>query len=147
MVWSPLASGFLGGGYRKDRHIDLTSGRPALTPHRFDPAVPGNAAKFEAVERLIELAGEVGCALPELALAFTTAHPAVTATIIGPRTMDQLDGLLNNVELGLDDAVLDRIDEIVPPGTNLYAPDGAWQPPAIADSARRRRPLDDRSAG
>ncbi|NBE83980.1 aldo/keto reductase [Micromonospora rubida] len=146
MVWSPLASGFLTGRYRRDQPIDLTSGRPALTPARFDPNVPGNAAKLDAVEQLIALAEEIGCTLPELAIAFTAAHPAVTSTIIGPRTMEQLEGLLKGAAVGLDDAALDRIDEIVPPGTNLYAPDGAWRPAALAEASRRRRPPAERVA-
>ncbi|MEV5767624.1 aldo/keto reductase [Micromonospora sp. NPDC052213] len=146
LVWSPLASGFLSGRYRHGRPVDLAAGRPALTPARFDPSIPGNAAKYQAVERLVDLAGEVGCSLPELAVAFTVAHPAVTSTILGPRTMEQLDGLLAGAALTLDDAALDRIDEIVPPGTDLYAPDGVWRPPALTDPARRRRPTADRPA-
>ncbi|WP_428965141.1 aldo/keto reductase [Micromonospora fluostatini] len=146
LVWSPLASGFLTGRYRRDQPVDLSSGRAALTPARFDPALPGVAAKLDAVERLVEVAEEAGCSLPELALAFTTAHPAVTSTIIGPRTREQLDGLLKGASISLDDATLDRIDEIVPPGTNLYAPDGAWQLPALAHADRRRRPVRDRAA-
>ncbi|MFG3417232.1 aldo/keto reductase [Micromonospora sp. NPDC049460] len=146
LVWSPLASGFLSGRYRHGRPVDLAAGRPALTPARFDPSIPGNAAKYQAVERLVELAGDVGCSLPELAVAFTVAHPGVTSAILGPRTMEQLDGLLASAALTLDDATLDRIDEIVPPGTDLYAPDGVWRPPALTDPARRRRPTADRPA-
>ncbi|MEV4544066.1 aldo/keto reductase [Micromonospora echinaurantiaca] len=146
LVWSPLASGFLSGRYREGRPVDLTAGRPALTPARFDPALPDNGVKYRAVEQLVELAAGLGRTLPELAVAFTVAHPAVTSTIIGPRTMDQLDGLLAGATLTLDDATLDRIDEIVPPGTNLYAPDGVWRPPALTDPARRRRPTADRAA-
>ncbi|NES16190.1 MULTISPECIES: aldo/keto reductase [Micromonospora] len=146
LVWSPLASGFLSGRYRQGRPVDLGTGRPALTPARFDPALPGNAAKYAAVEALAALADEVGCTLPELAVAFTVAHPAVTSAIIGPRTMAQLDGLLGGASLTLDDAVLDRIDEIVPPGVNRYQPDGVWAPPALTDPARRRRPLAERAA-
>ncbi|MGK5675538.1 aldo/keto reductase [Micromonospora sp. URMC 106] len=146
LVWSPLASGFLSGRYRDGRPVDLTAGRPALTPARFDPSAPGNAAKYQAVERLVELAGDVGCSLPELAVAFTVAHPGVTSAILGPRTMAQLDGLLAGAALTLDDATLDRIDEIVPPGTDLYAPDGAWRPPVLTDPSLRRRLPADRPA-
>ncbi|SCE92332.1 aldo/keto reductase [Micromonospora mirobrigensis] len=146
LVWSPLASGFLTGRYRRGWPVDLTSGRPARTPGRFDPDLPGNVAKYDAVEQLIDLAGELGRTLPELALAFTSAHPAVTATIIGPRTMDQLERLLDGATVGLDDATLDRIDAIVPPGANIYPPDGVWQPAALVDAARRRRPTGDRAA-
>jgi aryl-alcohol dehydrogenase-like predicted oxidoreductase len=146
LVWSPLASGFLSGRYRKGRPVDMASGRAALTPARFDPAAPGNAAKFDAVERLAELSADLGCSLPDLAVAFTVAHPGVTSAIIGPRTMPQLESLLKGASLVLDDAALDRIDEIVPPGTNVYHPDGAWTPPVLADSQRRRRSTMDRSA-
>jgi aryl-alcohol dehydrogenase-like predicted oxidoreductase len=139
LTWSPLASGFLSGKVRKDQPVDLSTGRAALTPFRFDPSIPGNAAKFDAVEQLIEVAEGIGCTLPELALAFVTTHPAVTSVISGPRTMEQLDGLLKSADLTLDDTTLDRIDEIVPPGTDLYQPDGAWRPPSLTDPTQRRR--------
>ncbi|GIG70074.1 aldo/keto reductase [Phytomonospora endophytica] len=146
LVWSPLASGFLSGKIRKGQDVDLSKGRAALTPGRFDPSLPQNAAKFEAVERLAALAADLGRSLPELAVAFTVAHPAVTSAIIGPRTMEQLDGLLAGADLVLDDEALDRIDAIVPPGTNVYHPDGAWKPPSLTDVAQRRRPLGERAA-
>ncbi|TCM48818.1 aldo/keto reductase [Kribbella sp. VKM Ac-2568] len=147
LTWSPLASGFLSGKVRKDQPVDLTTGRAALTPFRFDPSIPSNAAKFDALEQLVEVADGIGCSLPELALAFVVSHPAVTSVISGPRTMEQLEGLLKRADLTLDDETLDRIDEIVPPGTDLYHPDGAWQPASLTDPTnRRRRPLADRSA-
>ncbi|SEF08474.1 aldo/keto reductase [Streptomyces sp. Ag109_O5-10] len=146
LTWSPLASGFLSGTHREGRPADLTTGRARLTPQRFDPAAPGNAAKYAAVERFVALAEEVGCTLPELAVAFPLVHPAVTSVIIGPRTMDQLTALLKGAELLLDDAVLDRIDEIVPPGTDLYRADGVWQPPSLTDRTARRRPTGERAA-
>ncbi|GAB2677967.1 aldo/keto reductase [Kribbella swartbergensis] len=144
LTWSPLASGFLSGKVRKNQPVDLTTGRAAITPFRFDPSIPGNAAKFDAVEQLIEVAEGIGRTLPELALAFVTTHPAVTSVISGPRTMEQLEGLLKAAEVTLDDATLDRIDEIVPPGTDLYQPDGAWRPPSLTTPALRRRPVADR---
>ncbi|MGY5009797.1 aldo/keto reductase [Streptomyces sp. 900105755] len=146
LTWSPLASGFLSGAHREGRPVDLTTGRARLTPHRFDPAAPGNAAKYAAVERLVALTEEMGCTLPELAVAFPLVHPAVTSVIIGPRTMDQLTALLKGAELLLDDAVLDRVDEIVPPGTDLYRADGVWQPPSLTDPTTRRRPAGERTA-
>ncbi len=147
LTWSPLAWGFLTGRYRKGRPVDLTTGRPALNPGRFDPALPVNAAKLDAVERLVEVADGIGRTLPELALAFPLVHPAVSSVIIGPRTMEQLDQLLAGADLTLDDATLDRIDEIVPPGTDTYPPDGAWRTPYLTDPPHRRRPLPERSAG
>jgi len=146
LTWSPLAWGFLSGRYRKGHDVDLSAGRPALAPRRFDPALPGNAAKFEAAGQLAELAAGIGRSLPQLAVAFTVAHPAVTSVIIGPRTMKQLEDLVNGASLTLDDKTLDRIDEIVPPGTNLYNPDDVWSPPALADAALRCRPLAERAA-
>ena len=145
LTWGPLASGFLTGRYRKGQPVDLNTGRAALTPSRFDPDVPGNAAKLDAVEKLTELADDIGCSLPELAVAFAATHPAVTSVIIGPRTMPQLDGLLKGASLALDDAILDRIDEIVPPGTDLYEPN-IWSRPVLAVPARRRRTPADRAA-
>jgi aryl-alcohol dehydrogenase-like predicted oxidoreductase len=146
LVWSPLASGFLSGRYRKGQPVDLSTGRASLTPARFDPSIPENAVKLEIVEELVELATSIGCSLPELALASTVAHHGVTSVIIGPRTMAHLEDLLKGASLTLDDATLDRIDEIVAPGTNVYQPDGAWRRPVLADTARRRRPQTDRAA-
>ncbi|NUW33031.1 aldo/keto reductase [Nonomuraea sp. SMC257] len=146
LTWSPLASGFLTGKYRKGRAADLSTGRAALTPARFDPALPGNAAKYDAVEELAAVAESVGCSLPELAVAFPVAHPGVTSVIIGPRTMDHLESLLKGASLTLDDETLDRIDAIVPPGTDLYQADGAWRPRVLTDASLRRRPAADRAA-
>jgi aryl-alcohol dehydrogenase-like predicted oxidoreductase len=146
LTWGPLAAGFLSGRYRQGRPVDMSVGRAAIQSAQFDLAIPENVAKLRAVEQLSELAASIGCSLSELAIAFTVAHPAVTSVIIGPRTMEQLDGLLKGAALALDDATLDRIDEIVPPGTSLYRPDSAWRPPALTDAALRRRPLTDRAA-
>jgi aryl-alcohol dehydrogenase-like predicted oxidoreductase len=146
LVWSPLAFGFLSGKFRKGRPVDMTTGRPALRPGQFDPAMPQNAAKLDAVEQLVDLADEVGCALPELAIAFTVTHPAVTSAIIGPRTMEQLQAALKGASLTLSEEALDRIDQIVPPGTNLYEPNAAFASPWLADPILRRRPPTTRSA-
>ncbi|MFC6161190.1 aldo/keto reductase [Kribbella jiaozuonensis] len=140
LTYSPLAFGFLSGKIRKDQPLDL-SARAALAPARFDPALPANAAKYAALEPLIEVADSIGRTLPELAMAFVTSHPAVASVISGPRTMEQLEGLLKAADLTLDDKTLDRIDEIVPPGTDLYTVDGVWQPQSITDPTQRRRSL------
>ena len=96
----------------------------------------------------MKLADEAGVTLPQLATAFPLAHPGVTSVIIGPRTMEQLESSLGALELELDDAMLDRIDEIVPPGTDLVwvAEGGGWRPPALTEPALRRRALGDRAA-
>jgi aryl-alcohol dehydrogenase-like predicted oxidoreductase len=145
LTWSPLGFGFLSGKFRKDGPVDLSSGRPLLNRGRFDPTDPANAAKYDAVEQLASLAASLGCSLPELAIAFPVTHPAVTSVIIGPRTMQQLDQALGGASRTLDDATLDRIDQIVPPGTDLYRVN-AWTPQSLTDPARRRRPSSARAA-
>src|SRR5438067_2134307 len=100
--------------------------------HRPDPAV-------DVDEELIALADEAGLSLIHLALGFVLEHPAVTSAIVGPRTMEHLEGQLGAADVVLDDKVLDRIDELVPPGTNLNEADAGWTPPALADASLRRR--------
>jgi len=146
IAWSPLAGGWLTGRYRRDAGVDMTSGRAQRIPQRFDPSLPGNQAKLAAVEELIKIAADAGCSLTHLALAFVVGHPGVTSAIIGPRTMDQLTDLLAGASVVLDDDVLDRIDQIVPPGVTLNPADAGWQPPALPDPAARRRPLAARAA-
>jgi aryl-alcohol dehydrogenase-like predicted oxidoreductase len=146
LTYSPLAGGFLTGRYRRGQEIDMTTGRAALQPQRFDPALPATQSKLDAVEQLVEVADDLGCTLPELAVAFAATHPAVTSVITGPRTMAHLEATLKGASLVLDDAVLDRIDEIVPPGTDVYRADGAWQPPWLTDARLRRRAQEDRQA-
>jgi aryl-alcohol dehydrogenase-like predicted oxidoreductase len=144
LTWSPLAFGFLSGKYRKDAAVDLASGRPLIDAARFDPSVPANVAKYDAAERLAALADTIGCSLPELAIAFPLAHPAVTSVIIGPRTMEQLDQTLKGASLTLDDATLDQIDQIAPPGTDLYPT--SWKAAALTHPDLRRRPATARAA-
>jgi aryl-alcohol dehydrogenase-like predicted oxidoreductase len=135
--WSPLAGGWLSGRYRLDTDVP-TSRRAQMIPDRYDMSIPGNQRKLEAADALAKLAEEAGMTLIELALAFVIRHPAVTAAIIGPRTMDHLESQLPAASLTLADEVLDRIDEIVPPGTNVNPADTGWQNPALEPAARRR---------
>lgn len=137
--WSPLNGGFLTGRYRLGEDIP-TSGRAARLPERFDPERPRVRAKLELIPDLESVAADAGMPLTHLAIGFTLAHPAVSAAIIGPRTMDQLEGLLGAGDVALDDDVLDRIDGLVPPGTNVNPADAGFEPPAIAQAWRRRRP-------
>ena len=92
--------------------------------------------RLDAVEQLIPLAEEAGLPMTHLAMAFAIAHPGVTSAIIGPRTMEQLDDLLAGVDVTLTDEILDRIDEIVPPGTDVGPPDQSAYLPAGPASAR-----------
>jgi aryl-alcohol dehydrogenase-like predicted oxidoreductase len=137
IVWSPLAGGWLSGRWRKGAD-DLTSRRSAMIPQRYDLSIPANEAKLEAADALAGLADEAGMSLIHMALAFVIRHPAVTAAIIGPRTMEQLESQLGAADVTLDDALLDRIDEIVPPGTTINPTDAGWTNPALAPAARRR---------
>src|SRR3984885_7778194 len=146
IAWSPLAGGWLTGRIRRDTGVDMTKGRAQRIPQRFDLALPGNQAKLAAVEELIKIAADAGCPLTHLALAFVTGKPAVTSAIIGPRTMDQLTDLLAGASVTLDDDVLDRIDQIVPPGANLNPAHAGWPPSVLVDPAARRRPQATRSA-
>ncbi|MFF8814053.1 aldo/keto reductase [Streptomyces pactum] len=139
LTWGPLSAGWLSGRYTKASDIDLSAGRSSLERQKFDPSVPENARKLEAVGKLAAVAAEAGLTLPHLATAFVRSHPAVTSVIIGPRTMEQLDDLLAGADAVLDDDVLDRIDEIVPPGTDLNRADSYYVPPALADASLRRR--------
>jgi aryl-alcohol dehydrogenase-like predicted oxidoreductase len=137
--WSPLAGGWLTGRYRKDQQDTATGWRAARMPARYDLSLPENQTKLDAAEALALLAEETGLTLVHLALAFTLSHPAVTAPIIGPRTLEQLETQLGAVDVTLSSDVLDRIDEIVPPGITLAEMDRGYEPPSIADPALRRR--------
>ena len=136
--WSPLAGGWLTGGYRKGRELP-TSKRAGLVPSIFDVSLPGNQRKLEAADALAHVADEGGMSLIHMALAFVMGHPAVTAAIIGPRTMEQLESQLGSVDVRLDGGLLDRIDEVVAPGTSVNPDDAGWRPPALANASLRRR--------
>jgi aryl-alcohol dehydrogenase-like predicted oxidoreductase len=137
LPWSPLASGWLSGRYRKGAELPVSL-RSDRLPRRYDMALEGNQRKLDAADALAALADEAGLALPELALAWVLNHPAVTAAIIGPRTMEHLQSHLPAVELELDAGILDRIDEIVPPGVNVNHEDAGWADPSLEPAFRRR---------
>jgi aryl-alcohol dehydrogenase-like predicted oxidoreductase len=137
--WSPLAGGWLSGRYGKDGESPDSSRRAQMIPSRYDMSIPGNQLKLKAAQALGELAGQAGISLIEMALAFVMRHPAVTAPIIGPRTMEQLESQLPALETSLSTDVLDRIDEIVPPGVSVNPADTGWDPPWLTDSSLRRR--------
>jgi aryl-alcohol dehydrogenase-like predicted oxidoreductase len=139
LVWSPLASGWLSGAIREGREI--TTSRSQFMPERFDTSIPSNRARLDAVERLATVADEAGLTMIQLAFGFVTAHPAVTSALIGPRTQDHLHAQLAAADTVLTADVLDAIDAIVAPGTDLAAHEKFDTPPALLDpSLRRRRP-------
>jgi len=136
--WSPLNGGWLTGRYR--RGVEAPSGgRAARMPERYDPALPANARKLDVVQELEKVAAQAGCSMVHLALAFVLRHPAVSSAIIGCRNLEQLEGQLGATGVVLEDEVLDRIDELVPPGSNVDPEDAGWKPPAIESPGLRRR--------
>lgn len=137
IVWSPLAGGWLSGKYRRGEPIPK-EGRAARIPERFDPEREGNKQKYDVIEALVPLAEKEGVSLVELALAWTLEHPAVTCAIVGPRTMEQLEGQLKVPGVKLSAETLDAIDEIVPPGVTLNRPDNGYEPVWLKPAHRRR---------
>jgi aryl-alcohol dehydrogenase (NADP+) len=139
IVWSPLNGGWLTGKYRAGAEPDARSrfARAGRGAWRLD--VPGADRKREVVNELDKVAADAGTDLIKLSVAFTLQHPAVTSTIIGPRTMEQLTSQLPAAELHLEDDVLDRIDRLVDPGETVSRADLAYEPQAIRHLERRRR--------
>lgn len=138
LVWSPLAGGMLTGRFRKGQQTDLA--RATMFRHNQDER------RIDAVEQIVALSEESGIRMTHLAMAFAIAHPGVTSALIGPRSMEQLDDLLEGVDVALSDELLDRIDEIVPPGSDVGRLDQQYNPPAVLEPVLRRRPAADRSA-
>jgi aryl-alcohol dehydrogenase-like predicted oxidoreductase len=142
MVWSPMAKGMLTGLYRRGQPLrDSLRTRGVLAKQMSDER------RLDAVEQLISVAAEAGIPMTHLAMGFVMAHPGVTSAIIGPRTMEHLDDLLAGAEAALDDEVLDQIDKIVPPGTDVGSDVAAYNPPEVTQANLRRRPNNERAAG
>ena len=138
LAFSPLAGGWLSGRYRGGREV-APSGPRSHRP-QMDAAAPANAAKFAAADALGTLADESGLTLVQLATAWAARHPAVSSVVIGPRTIEQLEGYLAADGVVLGDAVLDRIDAIVPPGVTVEVADALWAHGTRAlDASQRRR--------
>jgi aryl-alcohol dehydrogenase-like predicted oxidoreductase len=136
LTYSPLAGGWLSGRWRKDAAgTPTSSARPSA---RFDMSRPANQRKLDVVEDLAQLAEQSGMTLIEMSIAFVLNHPGVTSAIVGPRTMEQLESYLPALDVRLDDGLLDRVDEIVAPGTNVNPVDLGWANPDLAPAARRR---------
>jgi aryl-alcohol dehydrogenase-like predicted oxidoreductase len=144
IVWSPLAGGWLTGKYRrgqdpaKDSRAVRFAERGSPVWRRFDTSVPENQQKLDLVEALTGIAEEAGLSLTHMAVAFTLAHPGVTSAIIGPRTPEQLTGLVAGADVRLDTATLDAIDEVVPAGSVVFDFDRGYLPPWMLSESRRR---------
>jgi aryl-alcohol dehydrogenase-like predicted oxidoreductase len=146
LVWSPLCRGWLTGRYRREEWDRSPESRATRGPQRadwlaalYDQSRPEVQHKLDLVEQLINVADKAGVTLTHMAIAFTLAHPAVTSTIIGPRTREQLDDLLGAADVRLDASTLDAIDELVPPGTIVDEEDRGFDPWWFEPEARRRQ--------
>ncbi|MEP7454686.1 aldo/keto reductase [Phyllobacterium sp. SB3] len=141
LTWSPLAKGMLTGKYRKGQQT------PDSLRANYFPKAMSDETSLDKVEQLIPLANEAGISLIHMALAFVVAHPAVTSAIIGPRTPQQLEDYLSGAEVVLNDELLDKIDTIVPPGTDVAPLEGAaYVPPSLKEISLRRHPIERRAA-
>jgi aryl-alcohol dehydrogenase-like predicted oxidoreductase len=145
LTYSPLSGGWLSGSWSADS--SPTSPARQRLAARFDMSLPENQRKLEVVEQLQQVADDAGLSMIELAIAFVVNHPGVTAAMIGPRTMEQLDGQLPAADAELDDAVLDRIDEIVRPGVNLNPADTSYGEQVLQPALRRRSGSEVRRSG
>jgi aryl-alcohol dehydrogenase-like predicted oxidoreductase len=139
LAFSPLNGGWLTGKYRSASVPD--DSRAGRNGDHFDfRDAAARQRKLDIVGELDKLAEQAGLTLIELALGFVLSHPAITSAIIGPRTLPQLRSQLGAGDLGtLSADMLDRIDELVPPGSNINPADAGYQPPALTDPALRRR--------
>ena len=138
LPWSPLAGGWLTGGYRKGKDLPESTRRTRM-PARYDMSTPDSQRKLDAADALGQLADDAGLTLIHLALAFVMQHPAVTAPIIGPRTTEHLQSQVGATEVKLSTDILDKIDEIVPPGVTLARSDQGYQPTSLTNPFLRRR--------
>ena len=139
LVWSPLAKGMLTGRYRKGQPL------PDSLRAKAFPKQMADDRNLDAIERLIPIAEAAGLSLTHMGIAFVMAHPGVTSAILGPRTMPQLDDLLAGAAVVLSDEILDRIDEVVAPGTDAGAMGAIYVPPAVTQASLRRRPVAERA--
>jgi aryl-alcohol dehydrogenase-like predicted oxidoreductase len=140
LVWSPLSMGMLTGRYRKGQPL------PDSARVNYFPKQMSDERKLDAIEQLIAVADAAGLSLMQMAMAFVVAHPGVTSAILGPRTTEHLDGLLAGAEVRLSDDILDAIDAVVAPGTDVGTLDANYNPPAVTQASLRRRPTSERAA-
>jgi aryl-alcohol dehydrogenase-like predicted oxidoreductase len=138
LTWAPLNGGWLTGKYN-DATSPPAASRAAREPDHFDYGGSVHDRKLALVAQLLEVASGAGVPLTHLAHAFVLAHPAVTSAILGPRTLPQLTDVLAGVDVVATSDVLDAIDAIVPPGTDVNPGDGGYDPPSITDPTQRRR--------
>ncbi len=140
--WSPLSGGWLTGKYRRGEAAPSGSRFSGGSGPGFGRSVTDDRnaeVRFDLVERLETIAGEAALSMTQLALGFVDAHPAITATIIGPKTVEQLDELLLAADVVLDNDVLDAIDGVVKPGHDVPGVIHQDGNPALSNTRLRRR--------
>jgi aryl-alcohol dehydrogenase-like predicted oxidoreductase len=98
---------------------------------------PNSLVRFDAVEGLSRVANAAGLSLTHMSLAFVNEHPAITSTIIGPKTMEQLDDLVGGADVTLDSATLDAIDGVVKPGRDMAGITDLTGNPSLSKRERR----------
>jgi aryl-alcohol dehydrogenase-like predicted oxidoreductase len=131
------AGGWLSGRWRTGGE-DLTSRRSVLVPQRYDLSLPPTRPSSRPPTRSAGWRTRPN-SLIDMTLAFVIRHPAVTAAIIGARKRSSSSSRSSAPQnVVLDAAVLDRIDEIVAPGTTINPADAGWTNPALDPAARRR---------
>ena len=107
--WSPLAGGFFTGKYRRGEPFPEDSRLSGSARHYEDAA-------FEVLDVFESLAKEKETTPSRVALAWNASQPGITAPIIGPRTMEQLEDNLGAADVEITDADRERIDAAAPPG-------------------------------
>lgn len=137
VVWSPLSQGWLTGKWRHGQKPNDTQ-RQNLQPHLYQMDRPDNQRKLDLIDQLDIIANDAGISLMHMAIAFVCAHPAVTSAILGPRTLNQLEGLLEGADVELTGETLDAIDALIPPGANISHDDDGYVAPEIGNKALRR---------
>ncbi len=113
--WSPIASGFLTGKYRRDEEHPPDS----RLARQHGGTREYGAAAFDVLDVVEAIAREKGCTPSQLAVAWCAAQPAVTSPIIGPRTMEQLEDNLGSIAVELTSHECGRLDAVAPPGGSV----------------------------
>lgn len=139
-VYQSLSGGLLTGKYKAGQAAQSDSRAATLKGYvdTLDPELAENEHKFMIIEKLQQLANEARISLADMAIAFTQSHPSVTATLWGPRTLEQLKAYISGAELRLGTDVLDAIDAIVPPGKRIDDKEQTWTPEWMSAERRRR---------
>jgi aryl-alcohol dehydrogenase-like predicted oxidoreductase len=121
IVYGPLNGGWLADKYRRDTAPPPGSRAAQQFYSRtwWDRSRPEVDRKFDVVDQLRSIAGEAGLTLPELAVGFVMAHPAVTSVLLGPRTLEQFGQLLSCAEVELSADTLAAVDQVVAPNSDV----------------------------